>query len=109
LAGWSSDPSGIYRYCTIGELCTLSIYLFSAGTSNSTSLTITAPFTIKSGSHAISCTRFRNNGTVSASSGMVLLDNGSNVMYFYTTFSGGAWAASNDKRIIHCMLTYEIA
>ena len=110
LTGWSSNPPGIYRYCLIGKLCTVMILHSDAGISNATNSIITAPFASKSGGgYWMNSCQFRNNGATSATPGQAQIGNGSSNINFYTTFAGGAWTASGDKRILNCVLTYEIA
>ena len=108
--GWSSNPTGYYRYCLVGKLCTLMIRQNSAGTSNSTSTIITAPFaSVSMACYYLTPIQFRDSGSTKDFPGMAQIGNGSNNINFYTNWSGGGWTASGDKRILNCVLAYEIA
>ena len=111
LTGWSAEPSGaLYRYCLVGKLCTLMIRQGTSGTSNATNAIITAPFaSLAGGSYWSNSCQFRNNSTTSATPGFAQIGNGSSNIIFYTTWVGGTWTASNEKAILNCVLTYEIA
>ena len=109
LSGWSSNPGGVYRYCVIGKLCTVMIYQFSSGTSDSTAISISLPITSGATGTWSAPHRYQNNGTTGSTSGMALILTSGSVINFYTGWSAGAWTESGNKRIINCVITYEIA
>lgn len=109
LTGWSANPTGVYRYCQVGKMCTLMINQTVSGTSNSTSTNLTIPFTAAASGNWSAPARILDNGTVQAASGFALIAGSGTVIAFYKTWGAGAWTASGDKRIVSCVLTYEIA
>ena len=61
FGGFSVDPSGVCRYCIIGKLCHVVIYLTTSGTSNANTFTISLPVTGAQQTYA-SIPRYNNNG-----------------------------------------------
>ena len=112
ITGFSANPTGgIYRYKLIGKLIIVSISMPNAGTSNATTLTITAPFTAATITNMIwsaSGTVVDNTSTIVLGSGRILPNE--NIINFYTgPSSSNVWTASGTKRVAFLTIIYEVA
>lgn len=114
LTGWSADPTNsIYRYRKLGKLVVVSIRQTTAGTSNATTKSITAPVaaaTITNMIWAATCSA-TDNGTDLAASSQVSIASGSSTINFakdLSTITGG-WTAAGGHKIKYCTLIYESA
>ena len=81
----------------------------NAATSDATTTTISLPFQAAASGIWTTSTRFVDNGTGSAKSGIAVIIAGGVVIDFYTDWNYAVWTASGNKRIVHCVITYEIA
>jgi hypothetical protein len=111
FSGWSSNPSdGIYRYRIDGKTVTVNIFQPNNGTSNSTGSFIGGLPVSKSLTDALwlGLGIGLDNGATLSSPIRVQMGPGSGTLGFYTSFSGGAWTASGNKRIITAHIEYEI-
>lgn len=99
LNGFSVDPTNsTYQYILVGHLCTCFVYQQTAGTSDDTVFTITAPFNAVRRTDGLWAFAF-NNGAQLDVPGRVSMATGSNVMTLTTSpASGGAWTNANGKR-----------
>jgi len=61
FGGFSTNPSGVCRYCIIGKLCHVVIHLTSSGTSNANTFTISLPVPCAQQTYT-SIPRYNNNG-----------------------------------------------
>ena len=95
FTGFSTDPTGTFRFKMRENNVTLIVFMSSTGTSNATSFTMTAPiaaaFTMVSNT-----SRSRDNGTYQTASGLVLFSAGSTIAIF-RTLSAVGWTASGGK------------
>jgi len=112
LTGWSSNPTNtVYRYLKKGKTVMLVIRQAAVGTSDSTAVTFTLPFTaatitnmvwtgygIGVDNNVVLTTPIRGD-IPSAGTGVTL----------YKDFSAAAWTNSGNKRIATFTITYEAA
>ena len=112
--GYSAVPTNVvYRYRIVGKEVTVQVREVTAGTSNATTMTMTAPFT----SLTLSNAGWWNQGqgvdnSVSLTTPiMVQIGSGSGTLSFFkdTSPSGTAWTNTNSKRISFVELKYQIA
>jgi len=93
-AGFSADPTISYAgYFRQGKQCTLIITPAASGTSNATTLTVTAPF--NAASLTIIPTLIQNNGTFAT--GRVQTAAGSTTLTFLAAPTGSAFTGSGSK------------
>lgn len=100
VTGFSANPTATYQYKVMGRHCLCIIDQTADGTSNATTLTITAPFSGKTYSSAGYWHFGRDNGATITSGGRLTTGAGSNVITANTNFGSGGWTAANGKRII---------
>lgn len=106
--GFSVDPSNVTaRYTLIGKLCTVHLHTATGGTSNTTAMTFTLPFTAANTVVQVFSTVVINNGTAQA--GRIQTRANSNIADAYATPGAGAWTASGGKGLFMSSYTYEIA
>ena len=111
FTGFSSSPlGGIYRWRANGRELKTEIRQPSAGTSNDTVFTMTAPcaaVTITNMSWRGFATVADNGATLTAT-GSLVISSGSSAIAAYTSASpASAWTASSTKRIVYGELSYE--
>lgn len=111
VTGFSADPASMVgRYCLVGKMCTLAVYMPNLGTSNATTFTVTGiPFTAKNATvHYFStdgqCT------DASAYYGAVFCDisPGGTTIVLTRNFGNLGWTNSGTKGA-NFNITYEIA
>lgn len=111
LTGWSSDPSSpVYRFKISGRKCLVSVSQPNDGTSNATSIVISAPVaaaTVAGATWGSVPFENKNNGTVQTGAGRAQIASGASDIYVYLTLASGAWTASGAKRTSF-VLEYEI-
>lgn len=105
ITGFSSPPTFIARYFLIGKMCTVYFTSTAAGTSDSINFTITLPFIAANIQHNMIPFWQNNSGT--GGSGRVSTASGSNIASLFTTTTGTAWTAANNKSASF-WFTYEI-
>lgn len=111
VTGFSVLPTNtVYLYRRMGNTVELNIRQGANGTSNSTSFTISLPFTaatitnmvwVSSAYYAIN----NNAGT----SGIGTIASGATVISFGSDFAGSVWNANNGKRVTSCFISYQCA
>lgn len=103
ISGFSVDPTSVVaRYTLIGKTCTVRVHMVP-GTSNSTGMSMTLPFTAQSrNSYSII---IQSNGITGA--GRCDTTGASNVLTIYATPAGGNFANSGNKGAFF-VITYEI-
>jgi len=107
LTGFSSDPPGAtYRYCLVGKMCSVIVTQSSAGTSNATNFSISAPFKARYRT-ANSIARMQDAYNYSYGVGMVIIEAGSQTFTLYTATGSTGWTASSGKSAMFT-ITYEI-
>lgn len=109
LTGWSSAPTDtIYRWSLKGTLLSVFIRQATAGTSNATTMTITAPYTSKNIANMswIGCAWCQDNGVFVPNSNCNIVANSSTIKF--TREDGTNWTSSGNKRVSNANLTYEI-
>lgn len=100
--GFSSAPSGgSYRYQVQYGVARFMTNQTTTGTSNSTGLTITIPWTTKNlaGAYWTSACQVMDNGAVKAGLGLVGCAPNVNVLTCYPDGTGGNWTASGAKNV----------
>jgi hypothetical protein len=114
LSGWSADPTNaVYRYAQIGKLVIVSIRQATAGTSNATTKSLSAPVqaaTVTNMIWAETCSA-TDNGTDLTTSSQVSIASGSSTINFakdLSTITGG-WTNTGSCKIKYCTLIYEAA
>lgn len=113
VTGWSAFINKKIRYCQVGKM--IFVYFDFSGTSNSTSVSFTLPFTQKTldgssvGLEAATGLAI-NNGTTDGAPGRVFIDNNVNGSLVIITRLGGSngWTASGSK-IVRGQFFIEIA
>lgn len=105
--GWTGLPTGIYRYCKVGNLVTCKITM-SAGTSNGTTAVLSLPFTnyaqVVAGANGLA---IDNDITLNTTTRFYIASSSANVEFF-SNMGVGAWTASGTKRI-YAVFQYEAA
>lgn len=113
FSGWSSNPAGgIYRFRLDGMICHVAIFQPNNGTSNSTGTFIGGlPFTSANITDAlwIGVAVGIDNGSTLTAPCRIGIGPNSGTMGIYTSFGGGAWTNSGNKRVQYATLWYEIA
>lgn len=109
LVGFSTPPTGVYRYSLVGKMCTIFVKQSTNGTSNSTAFTISLPFPAAtvSGMSWDTVIQTVNNGT--SGIGWASISSGGTVVNLYSDAGGSGWAASGNKRTLAMQITYEVA
>ena len=96
FTGFSLDPTvTIAKYCKIGKLCFLSVFLGGTATSNATTFTITAPFNAAFSISSVFANPVDNGAAVAP--GHLNMAPGSNVINLYKS-AFAAWTSSGTKR-----------
>lgn len=112
LTGFSSNPgSSVYRYRITGRTCTVNINQNSDGTSNATTLTISAPVaarTLTSAVWYVTCLG-RDNSTSLATPAVGGIISAGTSFSFSKDSASATWTASGGKRISAFQLSYEFA
>jgi hypothetical protein len=104
VTGWVAGYSCIARYCKVGKMVSVKIRI--TGTSDSTSVYVTLPFT--SVSNGVNAWAYAMDaGTAKETPAYVVLDTTSRIRA-YLTATGTPWTASGDKRLM-TTFTYEAA
>ncbi len=98
IVGWSSFTTKKIYYKKIGKRVFGSVFL--SGTSNSTSITFTLPYTSESGSYIVESGQAVDNGAAKTSPGLLYMAEGQSTANGYLDFSGAAWTASGTKAIL---------
>lgn len=111
ITGFSSNPTNsVYRYHLIGKKCTAYVRQATAGTSNSTAFTISAPFTAATITNMIWFTRAiatTDNGVI-GNNGLASIASGGTSFTITKDDSSTAFTNSGSKGT-NFTLTYEIA
>ena len=112
VVGFSVLPSGgIYRHRRIGNTVDVFIRQPNAGTSNSTALTISLPYTaatITGMEWQVPIVQTQDNGTTNTTTpGIAVVSSGATVITCFRNLSGSIWTASGSKRAGTFMITYE--
>ncbi len=111
FTGFSTNPSNNdFTYFLIGKMCTLNMVSNTAGTSNSTSFTISLPFTAKTRTNAVwlGSAGIENNSIGQATPGLFLITSGGTTLTVYRDFTFTGWTAAGGKRA-GGQITYEVA
>jgi len=101
--GFSTNPTGTWKYAIIGNLCTMQYAVATVGTSNATSFTFTVPV---ASSRAITgiYTWGQNNGSLV---GDCAVNSSGSTFNCLTSIAGATWTASGAKEIYLTTFTYE--
>ena len=112
ITGYSANPSGgVYRYCVVGKICYAIIREPNTGTSNATTLTITAPVTAATitGMTWLTTAALTDNGTVLTTWGRGRIGSGESVFTFgLNPAIDGGFTSSGNKRVNIFEIVYEI-
>lgn len=112
LTGFSADPtSSVYRYKKIGRTVHLVIRQGSAGTSNSTSFTISLPFTAATIANMqwINAIGYSEDNGARFDGAYCSISSAGTVLNLFTsTGKASAWTAASTKRA-NCEIIYEAA
>jgi len=95
VVGWTSTTIKEIFYKVIDDLVMVTVSI--DGTSNNTLTSITLPFNAAKTSFSKS-SFLRNNGAVSASAGLIVINEGTNVLTFYN-INNLTWSATNQKAV----------
>jgi hypothetical protein len=97
--GWSSLPTGTYRYCVIGKLLIFNIDM-TAGTSNGTNARIKLPITVANNQDfGGACGLAYDNGVLLTGAARWYVSKNTDEVIFQKDMGTGAWTASGTKRI----------
>ena len=103
LTGWSANPTNsAYRVSTSGRRADVMVDQGTAGTSNGTGITISAPFTAATVTNGFWGNVFwegRDNGAVLAAPGRVFIGSAGTVFTVNKDLAGGNWTAANGKSV----------
>jgi hypothetical protein len=111
FGGFSVDPTNVVaRYLRIGSMCIVSVYMGTAGTSNATNFTVSAPFASAniSGMYWYNALPYYiDGGTAVRGQGNVRII--ANIDFFQLQTAAGivGWTASGNKMAIF-QITYEV-
>ena len=105
--GWTVLPSGIYKFCVIGNVCHYIVHQ-TDGTSNSTNTSLGIPIIAETtaGKGGI-CGYAVDNGVERTAPTKWWINGHDNVANFYTNMLWAGWTASGTKKL-RAMITYEI-
>lgn len=111
FTGFSANPTGTYYYVQIGKVVIVSINMSAAGTSNTTTFSISAPVTARtiSGAQWQSAGQGKDNGAGITTPVLVRINSGSSTINVFKDWTGTAWTASGDKQLLSATLIYEAA
>jgi len=104
IVGWSSFTTKKIRYRVVGKLVFVVVQL--QGTSNSTSLTFTLPFSNSSNIYTLNLAWATNNGVTYTAT--LEVPPSTNVCTPYYNLTNGTWTASGSKQVFG-QFFYEIA
>lgn len=113
LGGWAggAEPTAtIYRFRIDGRSCTAMVRQGTAGTSNSTSVTLSAPVScavITNGTWLAAGVGEDNSAVLANPIRAQVVSASPTTITCYATFAAGGWTASNGKRV-NFTLVYEI-
>lgn len=109
ITGFSSNPTGVYRYSKVGKQVTLFINQLTNGTSNSTAFTISLPFPAATITNMAwsNIMQSVNNGV--SGIGWCTILSGGTTINLYRDADGNAWTASGTKRTLALQISYEAA
>lgn len=114
LTGFSANPSSaVYRYYKIGKTVYITISQPNNGTSNSTALTVSLPFTAATVTNhqwlAPVMQPVNSGSTNSTNPGLAIIASGGTVATFYRDSNGNTWTNTGGKRIPNFQMFYEAA
>lgn len=100
IVGWTSYTAKTIYYKKVGNLVFVNFYI--DGTSNSTAVTFTLPYTSKNDTmyYTNVFIRGKNNGSQLTTPGFAQLPPNSNIVTCYSTQASGGWAAGNTKYVV---------
>jgi hypothetical protein len=107
FTGFSSNPTGVYRWVQIGKTVTLSVVQLTNGTSNSTAFTMSLPVqaaAITNMNWQCACQVVDNS---SSAIGLASILSGGTICTFYKDAGGNVCTASGSKRTLGMQITYE--
>ncbi|HEX3047191.1 MAG TPA: hypothetical protein VHY08_20725, partial [Bacillota bacterium] len=111
LSGFSANPSNsVYRFCVKGKSCVVEFRQGTAGTSNGTGFTATAPVISANISNAVWGNMWwsaDDNGTAQTSPGRVSIGSNTNIITIDKNTAGAVWTGSGNKRASFTLI-YEI-
>lgn len=100
VTGFSANPTGTaYRFHITGRACTILVYQLTPGTSNATTLTISAPVTNATTVYMIPSAYITDNSAALTAPGLVSINAASATINCYKTLAAGAWTGSGTKSI----------
>lgn len=107
--GFSANPTGVYRFCVNGRKVCVVIRQTAAGTSNATTLTLTAPIVAATVTNMgwVGFCAAQDNGVNLTAPGLLTLDSASSTITAYKDMSGGAWTSIGNKLIHRGLIEYE--
>lgn len=109
FTGFSADPTDVVaRYLRFGALCWVQVYMGTAGTSNATGFTVSAPITaatVSGGFWRNSLSFYEDNNTNYRNGGEVTIASAGTVFTLYTP--GTNWTGSSEKRAFF-QIFYEV-
>jgi hypothetical protein len=110
LTGFSSNPSGQYRYIQVGKQVTLYMVQATSGTSNSSAFTISLPIAASSATGMVwgGICQVMDNGSVPTNPGILYIQSGGTVLTVYKDWTGNPFTASGSKRMQFGTVTYEV-
>jgi len=114
VTGWAAGYTCIARYCKVGKLCF--VYLYISGTSNTTDAKATLPLPVSSVPRAsfFQVPNFTDNSTSIRVGGRCFVqvrpsdETSPNELWFWFDGSQNGWTASGDK-VVYGSLFYEVA
>jgi hypothetical protein len=110
--GYSADPTNVaYRYTIKSNLVHCYIWQATSGTSNATTITLSAPFTslTLTNSNWLGFASAVDNTAALTTPARLLVASNSNSIVAGKDFAGGAWTASGGKRLGLAEIEYAIA
>lgn len=109
--GYSSDPTGEYRFKIDGDTVMVNVAMAANGTSDSTSTAISLPVTslsLADNEYFGSCAQTVDNGSNQTTPGSWRVQSNASVALFYLNASPSSnWTASGGKRV-RCQIVYRI-
>ena len=109
FTGFSTDPTNVTaRYCRIGNVCHVAVYMLTPGTSNANTFTVTQPITAAAPGPAYNSLGYYEDGGVDVYGQGYVRALSSGVFSLGNDSGGSGWTTSGDKRAMFT-ITYEIA
>jgi hypothetical protein len=106
--GFAADPSDTASYVLVGSLVLLFIPQLT-GTSDATTFTLTGiPTAIRAASSGSAVIRFTDNGSASATPGLLVINTGATAWDLYTDLTGTGWTDANTKTLEAMFVAYHI-